>query len=200
MNNNDFFRIPLSKAERISGINQIRQDIRNKKPINIKNYNDNTVIRNYTNCMAYALGTYCSYSQLYRPGIISQEKYRKDQFMDEFELRDLFVKDCKYLNLKVTPFGATQEDLVKYAENFKFRKHEYLIGLFAIKYADGKIRGFHFVRYDPDIGWSEKSGFGGYATKMDNINVYLEKFEYSFAGGFIINRNCHKIEYLDVEY
>ena len=183
----------LTYQEYWSALRQIRQDTRSRCMIDIDSYNNNTLVKEYTNCMAYALGTKVTVSELFRPGMISKKKLQTDSFESEYELAQMFISDCDYLNLHITPFGSKGEDLLRFESEFKFRTSEYMIGLFALKYADGKIRGFHFIRYDPSIGWSEKMSFGGYARKMDSI-IYLDKWEYSFAKGFIVHKSHNNTE------
>lgn len=104
-----------------------------------------TITRENTNCYSYAIGSTCSYLQLYRIGAICGKKPITQQYFSIEEIRDLLLEDFKVLNLKIEE--SSEEEIVE--------ENQYKIALFVKIYADNKIHDFHFLRYENGI-WSEK--------------------------------------------
>ena len=190
ISNEELATLGMTREDRLQAISRIRDDARKIWTLEkMERYNKETALKNYTNCYAYAIGATCTVSDLYRPGMISGAKGHKAEFVDEYELMDCFRKDCQRLNLPFTQIitkEATQ--LARFERDYDFNANEHMIGLFSLKYYDGVIRGFHFIRYDPEIGWSEKKDFGGYASKIEDLKSVISKAEYTLAGAFIIHR------------
>lgn len=182
--------LDITNEEKNAAVSRVKQQV--KEPWTkekMDRYNNESVTRDGTNCYAYAIGATSTISGLYRPGLISKCKPPKSDFQDEYELVKCFKKDCDWLNLPYTHvLSRDPEVFAKMQREFGFYPNEHMVGLFSVKYYDGIIRGFHFIRYDPEFGWSEKKDYGGYATKIENLNSVLGKPELTFAGCFIIHR------------
>lgn len=133
----------MTKKERLDIIKKQVQS-----PINIDAYNNDTSIRDNTNCMAYAIGATFPYLQMYRLGAISDSKSLDEPYHSTQELVDLLYKDLDVLGLKYEKIF--DDEAIK-----KIDSNQYIIKLYALVFADGRIGDFHFIRYD-NGKWTEK--------------------------------------------
>ena len=132
----------MTKQERIDIIKKQVQS-----PINIDAYNNDTNIKDNTNCMAYAIGATFPYLQMYRLGTISNTKPLDEDYFSTQELIKLLYKDLDALELK---YEKIFDDGIK-----EINPNQHVIKLYALIYADGSIRDFHFIRYD-NGKWTER--------------------------------------------
>ena len=131
------------------------------QPLNWEAYKS-TNVQNVTNCFAHAIGCNIPYELTYWLGNISNKKSRHEDYKSCEELRKLFLADLAVLNLCVKEIKfeeLSKEEVIKYASQAKLDSNQYLVTMFATIYnKDGQemIRDFHFIRYDQEVGWSEK--------------------------------------------
>ena len=132
----------MTKKERLDIIKKQVQS-----PINIDAYNNDTSIRDNINCMAYAIGATFPYLQMYRLGAISDSKSLDEPYHSTQELVDLLYKDLDVLELKYEKIF--DDEAIK-----KIDSNQYIIKLYALVFADGRIGDFHFIRSDTGK-WTE---------------------------------------------
>ena len=190
-------RKDLSEEEKrwILGIRHARQQVREDwSEEKMQRYNIESSIKQYTNCYAYALGAYATVSKLYRPGTVSGFKKHDEDFFEKSEIFIACKKDFEYLSLAYKPIiSRDPETLKKFQNVFQFEDNEHMIGVFACEFADDRIHGFHFIRYDPGFGWSHKLGFEKNAMMLDDdLKDVLCKDEYKYVGSFIIQRRTQE--------
>lgn len=129
---------------------------------------NSTNTRDSTNCYSHAIGARYPKLQLYRIGAISGKKPINESYESIGEILKLLLLDLDALNLEY--------DIVK-EENLKIdlADNQHIIKLYVKIYpGNGKIGDFHFVRYDDNIGWTEK-----YRTLRERKveEYYYEKME-----------------------
>lgn len=171
-------------------ITEIRKSVHFDKPFMFdKRYNETSVIED-TNCFAHAIGSRVTNNRsYYRLGSISQRKPLDQDYYSEEEIKNLFLADTEMLWLETEelPIRKNKEAIIKDVENVKLDYNQYIVVLFAQKYADGKIRDFHFIRFDKNIGWTEKR-FRQRLNYMFNINLNWPTFWMEIVGTFLISR------------
>lgn len=157
--------------------------------LDFSKYND-FFIRNETNCFAHAIGSQAiNVGFAYRIGVISGEKAPDKEYSSSEEVEALFLKDLEMLELKASkiPF-ENKEAFLKKVSSMKLMDNEHIVVLFVIIYADGKIFDFHFIRYDQDVGWTEKR-YGNYPSYLENIQIsWPTGWEKKAVGAFKITK------------
>lgn len=139
-------------------------------------YYDSTIVRDKTNSYSHAIGsTVISNPSIYRPGVISGRKKDSDRYKSREELKEDTLSDLSALGLHVCEISPILEKdkILDCVSHIKLESNQHIIVLFAIIYEDKgeeKIRGFHFLRYDADKGWSEKK-YGGYVHFFEDISM-----------------------------
>lgn len=107
---------------------------------------ESTVVRDETNCYSYAIGATYPELKNYRIGALSQKKSIYEKYTSKEEILRLLEQDLNILELR----HEICRNLKQVASG------EYAIRLYIRKYANGQIADYHFIRYDPEEGWSEK--------------------------------------------
>lgn len=152
-------------------------------------YNETAVMED-TNCFAHAIGSRITNNRVYyRLGSISQRKILNQSYFTNQEVKELFLSDAEMLELDVEelPIKKDKESIIQGVENIKLEENQYIVVLFVQKYADGKISDFHFIRFDKDIGWTEKK-YDQRLTYIENINISWPTFWMEIVGTFLISR------------
>ncbi len=107
---------------------------------------ESTVVRDETNCYSYAIGATYPELRNYRIGALSQKKSIYEKYSSKEEILRLLEQDLNILELKHEICQSLKQ----------LGSGEYAIRLYIRKYANGQIADYHFIRYDPEEGWSEK--------------------------------------------
>lgn len=155
----------MTKQERLD---IVRKEV--QSPINIDAYNNDTSIRDNTNCMAYAIGATFPELSMYRLGAISDSKSLDEPYYSTQELIKLLYKDLDVLGLKYEK--VFNDESIK-----KIESNQYIIKLYALVFADGRIGDFHFIRYDNNGKWTEKRS-RQYAGEMYDCHRYDKDWMY----------------------
>lgn len=140
-------------------IEKIKRDVH--QPLKWNDYNS-TNVRNNTNAFSHAIGsTVASASQYYRLGMLSDKKALKEEYKSIEEVKDLFLADMSALDLKVERILGTETkfSLVESIQNTELENNQHIVVLFVSVFEgkeSGRIKDFHFIRYDEENGWSEK--------------------------------------------
>lgn len=127
------------------------------QPLNFKAF-DSSCTRQNTNGFALAIGsTVADDRALYRPGRLSGKKPLEQDFSSVEEVKDLFFSDLEFLDLKYESLDLVgKKEIFDYASQLKLKENEHLLVMFVQEFADHSIGDYKFLRYDPNIGWSEK--------------------------------------------
>lgn len=121
---------------------------------------NSTVVRKNTNCFSVAIGSTCTIDKtLYRLGMLSEKKTVDEAYKSFKEIKDLFLSDLEAIELRYKELNLkTQSSIEQYVRSNSLSERNHIVVLFAKEFADKKIHDFHFLRYDSEIGWSEKCG------------------------------------------
>lgn len=157
------------------------------KPINFDDFKSSCTREN-TNGFALAIGsTITADRTLYRPGRISGKKMLNQDFFSVEEVKDLFFSDLEFLKLKYEPldlFG--KKEILAYVSKLEMCENEYILVMFVQEFADHSIGDYKFLRYDTNIGWSEKRGCHQFLTG-ENVSWPANWYD-KFVGCFKITR------------
>lgn len=160
------------------------------QPLNWDDYSS-TEVQGRTNCFSHAIGSTLALEQpYYRLGAISEKKEVNSEYDSDKEIKDLFLSDASELALEVEEI--TVEDgipfFLKDIVNWDFADNEYVVALFAQIYPNGKIWDFHFLRYDPEKGWTEKNKCG-HIVFFESIKIdWPSAVKYRLIGIFKVRR------------
>lgn len=114
-----------------------------------------TNVKENTNCFAHAIGsTVTSANKYYHLGMLSGKKQNDQAYSSLKEVKELFMADAQVLGLKVEEVAFS--DKVNPTNEVKLQTNQHIVALFIKITGNGRILGFHFLRYDEDKGWSEK--------------------------------------------
>ena len=157
------------------------------KPINFDDFKSSCTCEN-TNSYALAIGsTVTANRTLYRPGRLSGKKPLAQDFSSVEEVKDLFFSDLEFLDLKYESLDLVgKKEIFDYASQLKLKENEHLLVMFVQEFADHSIGDYKFLRYDPNIGWSEKRGCHQFLTGK-NVSWPSNWYD-KFVGCFKITR------------
>lgn len=128
------------------------------QPLNWDDYNSTSVMDN-TNCFAHAIGsTVTADGCAYRLGILSGLKDVEEKYFSINEVNEIFEADLNSIDLEFQKIKVKDVSLFLKEEiqDFKLEDNQYIVALFVKVYGPEIIRDFHFLRFDKEIGWSEK--------------------------------------------
>lgn len=151
-------------------IEKIKEDAH--KPMNFDDY-ESSLIRENTNSLSHVLGTTAPESYLYQLGRISGKKTEPPNCYSSPErVKELFVADLNATGLQFEELSLFSKSAIySFLDSNPLKENQHLAVLFiqdSRKNKKGVIWGFHFLRYDPDIGWSSKK-FNEYPCIDDNV-------------------------------
>lgn len=131
------------------------------QPLKWHEYNS-TNVRDNTNCFSHAIGITVPLLKYYRLGVLSGKKNVKEEYKSIEEVRDLFLADMSVLDLKIEEIlyaDTSKFSLLKSIQNIELHSNQHIVVLFVSVLEgkeSGRIKDFHFIRYDKEKGWSEK--------------------------------------------
>lgn len=130
------------------------------QPFKYKEMLNSSIVRENTNCFSVAIGSTCTIDKtLYRLGMLSEKKPVDEAYKSFEEIKDLFLSDLEILDLRYIELNLkTKHSIEQYVSTHPLDERSHIAVLFAKEMADKKIHDFHFLRYDSEIGWSEKCG------------------------------------------
>ena len=171
--------------DKATTINLIKETVH--KPLNYSDYSE-TIIREYTNCYAHAIGsTIPDDKGTYRLGIISGKRKSIFGYSSIEEVKNFFLEDMKTLELGVEELEIFKEELIGNEKNF-IKEKQHIVVLFAEKRRkDMPIMEFHFFRYDTEMGWTEKR-YGTISLPVNTNIGWLDRWPYIQVGIFRITR------------
>ena len=108
-------------------------------------YNNDTSIRDNTNCYAFAIGATYPNLEIYRIGNICGKKQITESYFSIEEIKELLYSDLEVLDLKIEESTLEEEVL----------ENQHKIILFAKVWKTGQIADYHFYRCYNNI-WKEK--------------------------------------------
>lgn len=135
------------------------------QPLNFDDFKSSCTREN-TNSFALAIGSPVTADRtLYRPGRISGLKEKTQDFYSVEEVKNLFLADLEALDLKYESLDLVgKKEIFDYASQLKLKENEHLLVMFVQEFADHSIGDYKFLRYDPNIGWSDKRGCHQFLT------------------------------------
>lgn len=127
------------------------------QPLNWDDYNSTSVIED-TNCFSHAIGsTVTSIRNAYRLGMLSEKKKENEKYISIQEVKQLFLADLSVVELNVEEISFKNLSLfLEQMSNIELSDNQHIVALFVKVYGNDNIIDFHFLRYDNEIGWSEK--------------------------------------------
>lgn len=157
------------------------------KPINFDDFKSSCTCEN-TNSYALAIGsTVTANRTLYRPGRLSGKKPLAQDFSSIEEVKNLFFSDLKFLDLKYESLDLVgKKEILEYSSKVKLKEREYLLVMFVQELADKSIGDYKFLRFDANIGWSDKRGCHQFLTG-ENVSWPSNWYD-KFVGCFKITR------------
>lgn len=160
----------MTETERqIIALKKIRSSAHSK--FNLKEFENNSSVRDDTNCLAFVIGSTYPYREMYRLGTISGLRAENQEISSIEEMKAFFFGDMKALDLKVAE-SSEEEPL---------NDNQYKIALFAKIYANDKICDYHFIRLI-DNKWVEKR-FGFSPRTLDGTLKELYNYwPWNFVG------------------
>lgn len=169
-----------------SMIERVRQQIHDK--LDYSAY-DCTTIQEETNCYAHALGATTTLdNRMYIVGRFSHGIGFEPNYIDRDDLRSKLEEDLNTLGLKFERVRAKGKfEIIDFVENFPLKDNQHIIVLFSKEYRDMKIRDFHFIRYDNEKKWSEKSPRQR-LSYIENIKISWPSFWIYDVATYVITR------------
>lgn len=131
------------------------------QPLNWEEYESSSKCR-LTNCFAHAIGNTSatvhnsdSY-EAHRLGMISGLKQKNEKYISKQEVKELFLSDIAMLDLQAEEilFENKWSFFGRFSD-IQLEKNQHVVVLF-VKLNRNEIEDFHFLRFDLEIGWSEK--------------------------------------------
>ena len=133
----------MTETERRRIIKEIKPLVHTKIDKTI--FENNSLVKDTTNCFAFAIGSTYPCKEMYQLGTISGIRAENIKISSIEEVKKFFFEDMKTLELKT----------VESSEEEKISDNQYKIALFVKIYADNKIHDYHFLRLI-DNKWVEK--------------------------------------------
>lgn len=153
------------------------------KGTSIKDY-ESFSTRIYTNCYAYAIGATLGYSEVYRLGVFSGKKTDiEEPYSSEKEMKYLLESDLDALDLNYQIIGGKDEEQIKNEiAKIDLHSNQHIIVLLSNHYANGLLKDFHFLRYDKNLGWTDKR----WGTIPQHLYNWPYKLYYSVISAYLI--------------
>ena len=151
-------------------IQKIRQEVHQHLDFSVY---QNSMIRENTNSLSHVIGTTIPEPYLYNLGRISGKQTASINYYNSPEqVRELFVADLNTIDLQFEELALySKQAICSFLDSKSLKENQHLAVLFiqdSRKNKKGVILGFHFLRYDPDIGWSSKK-FNQYLCVGENV-------------------------------
>lgn len=159
----------MTETERQIALTRIRLSVHEK--FDKKIYKNNSLIRDATNCFAFAIGSTYPYNEMYRLGTISDSRAENQKISSIEELKKFFFEDMKTLELEI----------VESSEKEILNDNQYKIALFAKIYADNKIYDYHFLKLI-DNKWVEKHRGFAPRTLDGTLNELYNYWPWNLVG------------------
>lgn len=159
----------MTETERQFALIKLKSSVHGKfdRPI----YENNSLIRDNTNCFAFAIGSTYPYNEMYRLGTISASRAENQEISSIEEMKKIFFRDMKTLGLEV--IESSEKEIIT--------DNQYKIALFAKIYANNKICDYHFLRLI-DNKWVEKHRRVAPRTLDGKLNELYNYWPWNFVG------------------